>query len=149
MVKNPPSNARDVGLIPGWGTKIPHTAGQLSPHAATTELTRYRAHMPQLESPCAATTKPMHSGACVTQLEKPMHLNEELMHCNEKIPHVTTKIPCAATKTQSSQINKYKIIKKERKRDFPGGAVVGNPPTNAGGTGLSPDLGRSHMLQSN
>ena len=24
VVKNPPSNARDVGLIPGWGTKIPH-----------------------------------------------------------------------------------------------------------------------------
>ena len=23
VVKNPPSNARDMGLIPGWGTKIP------------------------------------------------------------------------------------------------------------------------------
>ena len=25
LVKNPPSKARDVGLIPGPGTKIPHT----------------------------------------------------------------------------------------------------------------------------
>ena len=33
--------------------------------------------------------------------------------------------------------------------DFPGGAVVGNPPANAGDTGLSPGLGGSHMLQSN
>ena len=33
--------------------------------------------------------------------------------------------------------------------DFPGGAVVKNPPANAGDTGSSPDLGRSHMLQSN
>ena len=33
VVKNPPSNAGDVGLIPGEGTKIPHTAGQLSPRA--------------------------------------------------------------------------------------------------------------------
>ena len=30
MVKNPPSNAGDVGLIPGWGTKIPHAMGKLS-----------------------------------------------------------------------------------------------------------------------
>ena len=33
--------------------------------------------------------------------------------------------------------------------DFPGGAVVENLPANAGGTGSSPGLGRSHMLQSN
>ena len=31
VVKNPPSNAGDVGLIPGRGTKIPYVAGQLSP----------------------------------------------------------------------------------------------------------------------
>ena len=29
-VKNPPSNAGDVGSIPGGGTKIPHAGGQLS-----------------------------------------------------------------------------------------------------------------------
>ena len=32
---------------------------------------------------------------------------------------------------------------------FPGGAVVKNPPANAGNTGSSPDPGRSHMPQSN
>ena len=30
-VKDPPSSAGDRGSIPGWETKIPHTAGQLSP----------------------------------------------------------------------------------------------------------------------
>ena len=34
-------------------------------------------------------------------------------------------------------------------RDFPGGAVVKNLPANAGDTGLSPGLGRSHMPRSN
>ena len=34
-------------------------------------------------------------------------------------------------------------------RDFPGGAVVKNPPANAGDTGSSPGLGRSPMVQSN
>ena len=34
-------------------------------------------------------------------------------------------------------------------RDFPGGAVVKNLPANAGDTGSSPGLGRSHMLRSN
>ena len=29
---------------------------------------------------------------------------------------------------------------------FPGGVVVKNPPANAGDTGSSPGLGRSHML---
>ena len=37
MLKNPPSNAGDVGLIPGQGTKIPRATEQLSPRAATTE----------------------------------------------------------------------------------------------------------------
>ena len=33
--------------------------------------------------------------------------------------------------------------------DFPGGAVVKNPPTNAGDTGSSPGPERSHMPRSN
>ena len=33
--------------------------------------------------------------------------------------------------------------------DFPGDAVVKNPPANAGDTGLSPGPGRSHMPRSN
>ena len=32
---------------------------------------------------------------------------------------------------------------------FPGGAVVDNLPANAGDTGSSPGLGRSHMPRSN
>ena len=34
-------------------------------------------------------------------------------------------------------------------RDFPGGALVKNLPANAGDTGSTPGLGRSHMLWSN
>ena len=33
--------------------------------------------------------------------------------------------------------------------DFPGDAVVKNPPANAGDTGSSPGPGRSHMPRSN
>ena len=59
MVKNPPSNAGDMGSIPGWGARIPHAAGQLSPRAATIEPTCSGAHEPQLErSPRAATKSP-------------------------------------------------------------------------------------------
>ena len=102
VVKNPPSNAEDVGSIPGRRTGIPHVTGQLSPCATTTELARhnYWARVPQWESPsaanyrahvlwnpCATTTEPTHPGACVPQLErenlnatsreKPVHYNEE------------------------------------------------------------------------
>ena len=39
------------------------------------------------------------------------------------------------------------LVKKER-GGFPGGAVVENLPANAGDTGSSPGLGRSHMPRS-
>ena len=37
--KKPASNAGDTGSVPGWQTKIPRAAGQLSPRAATPEPT--------------------------------------------------------------------------------------------------------------
>ena len=41
------------------------------------------------------------------------------------------------------------LIFKVSHSGFPGGAVVKNPPANAGDTGASPGPGRSHMLWSN
>ena len=41
------------------------------------------------------------------------------------------------------------MIIKQMWRNFPGGAVVKNPPANVGDTGSSPGQGRSHMPQSN
>ena len=40
-------------------------------------------------------------------------------------------------------------IRKGQGRGFPGGAVVENLSANAGDTGSSPGLGRSHMPRSN
>ena len=40
-------------------------------------------------------------------------------------------------------------FKKRNLWDFPGDAVVKNPPANAGDTGSIPGPGRSHMLWSN
>ena len=37
MVKNLPANAGDAGSIPGLGTKIPHSMGQLSLFTTPTE----------------------------------------------------------------------------------------------------------------
>ena len=42
-----------------------------------------------------------------------------------------------------------KLRLKKGKEGFPGGAVVENLPANAGDTGSSPGLGRSHMPRSN
>ena len=38
VVKNPPSDAGDAGLIPGQAPKVPHAVGQLNPHNAAIEL---------------------------------------------------------------------------------------------------------------
>ena len=74
VVKNLPSNAGDVGSIPGRGTKIPHAAGQLSSHTTTTELLHLieRSLVPQ-------TTEPTRFGTCAPQLEreKPACHNKE------------------------------------------------------------------------
>ena len=37
MVKHPPSNAGDLGSIPGQETQISHAVGQLGPNAAKNE----------------------------------------------------------------------------------------------------------------
>ena len=44
---------------------------------------------------------------------------------------------------------KRKKNKQNKTGDFPGGAVVKNLPANAGDTGSTPDLGRSHIKKKN
>lgn len=56
VVKNPLSNAGNVGSTPDWETKSPHATGQLSLYAAT--------------------AKPMCSGAQAPWLQKPEHHDE-------------------------------------------------------------------------
>ena len=49
VVENSPSNAGDVDLILGGGTKIPHTVGQLSLRTTTTEPVSSAARVPLRE----------------------------------------------------------------------------------------------------
>ena len=48
-----------------------------------------------------------------------------------------------------SEYEKKNQGKLKQLQGFPGGAVVKNPPADAGDTGLSPGPGRSHVLRSN
>ena len=57
---------------------------------------------------------------------------------------------CKNPQENISKLNST-ILKKETVRSswgFPGGAVVKNPPGNAGDTGWTPGPGRFHMLRS-
>ena len=51
------------------------------------------------------------------------------------------------------KIKKFKVLLEYNYKntfwDFPGGAVVKNPPASAGDMGSSPSPGRSHMPRSN
>ena len=53
------------------------------------------------------------------------------------------------TWTDLETVIQSEASQKEKNRGFPGGAVVENLPANAGDTGSSPGLGRSHMPRSN
>ena len=48
----------------------------------------------------------------------------------------------------SASSSASQFLQKTTPRDFPVGAVVGNPPANAGDMGLSPGPGGSHMPRS-
>ena len=81
---------------------------------------------------------------------------KEIIKIRAVINEIETKKTIAKiNKTKScffETINKIdkplvKLIKKKRE-GFPGGAVVKNLPANAGDTGSSPGLGRSHMPRS-
>ena len=52
-------------------------------------------------------------------------------------------------KTIQEKYDKLDFNKIKISGDFPGGAVVENLPADAGDTGSSPGLGRSHMPRSN
>ena len=60
-------------------------------------------------------------------------------------PRSPSICPWPLSSPRSSQRNFLKTLI----RGFPGGAVVKNLPANAGDTGSSPGLGRSHMPRSN
>ena len=53
-----------------------------------------------------------------------------------------------STQQKQKQTKLYFSLKK-KKWGFPGGAVVRNPPANAGDMGSTPGPGRSHMRQNN
>ena len=54
-----------------------------------------------------------------------------------------------ATKMNKKNIFNIHKVLFQKIKGFPGGAVVENLPANAGNTGSSPGLGRSHMPWSN
>ena len=60
VVKNLSSNVGDMGSIPGWGTNILHTIGQLSRHVTTREdcTLQQRVHM-LLQRPSTVKKKKM------------------------------------------------------------------------------------------
>ena len=66
MIGNLPSIARDVGLIPRQGTKIPQAVEQLSLCATTTEPVCSRAHAPKQK--LAHVPPRRHSAAKIKQI---------------------------------------------------------------------------------
>ena len=77
------------------------------------------------------------------------HSFAEVLHPTMKAHLHSKDQPCSSTSyTEPKNIidGKFKICSLQ---DFPGGAVVENPPANAGDTGSSPGPGRSHMPRSN
>ena len=74
---------------------------------------------------------------------------------NSQINNLTLYLKEPEKEQRKHKVNRRKEIIKiraeinERDQGFPGGAVVENLPANAGDTGSSPGLGRSHVPRSN
>ena len=71
----------------------------------------------------------------------------------QSLAHGGCHVTAIASASYTEAISSRKVISGAYKidgyRGSPGGAVVKNPPANAGDTGLSPGPGRSHMPRSN
>ena len=76
---------------------------------------------------------------------------EKSTYCNSPTTHFHSfSLAISFLLLRSSNRNmKPRGLSKPQVGGFPGGAVVENLPANAGDTGSSPDLGRSHMPRSN
>ena len=87
VIRHPASNARDAGMIPGWGTEIADGSRQLSPCATTRE-----ASIPQLRSVWAPESmlhsrKSLHAtreNSSSSQLEKTRVLQQRPKAVKEK-----------------------------------------------------------------
>ena len=98
-------------------------------------------------------------------LKRRSQINELLLHLEELEKEEITKSKASRRKETTkirieiNEIEKRKTVHRmnkpkswffeKRNNDFPGGAVVENPPANAGDMGSSPGPGRSHMPRSN
>ena len=83
----------------------------------------------------------MREGSCIVAL---LGSGEEIAELAFK-PDSTIAAPYSWGKKMVAQQKFFKMSAS----DFPGGAVVKNPPANAGDMGSSPGPGRSHMPRSN
>ena len=75
------------------------------------------------------------------------HPDGQLLH--EKVFNITNYQENPNQNYKISRHTCYDGYYQKDKKGFPGGAVVKNPPANAGEMGSSPGLGRSHMSRSN
>ena len=79
--------------------------------------------------------KQRHNSSCFQLLPQVQLHSYRWFH--ESLLYPYAKCPCTSLK------------KKKTNSGFPSGAVIKNLPANAGDTGSSPGLGRSHMPRSN
>ena len=68
---------------------------------------------------------------------------------NKKCGEPTVKEHCPPKRNLWLKSSTIQPLGQEGAQGFPGGTVVENLPANAGDTGSSPGLGRSHMPRSN
>ena len=133
---------------------------RLEPHPGVASKTRalrstqrLRGHQTRVQ-PLWGSSHAIYAWAGVDQMEA--ETPHPFPHSNQDVPPsapgprrqpwgVTGRAP----PSWLSKCSLYTFALKKTNRGFPGGAVVENPPANAGDTGSSPGPGRSHMPRGN
>ena len=99
-VKNPPSNAGDIGSIPGWEIRIPPAPVQLNPCAPTTE--------PQCHNWREAGMEQLEKEAHLPQPRVPLQQQKDLA-CRKEDPECCNQDQRQSKKKKTIQIKKNQV----------------------------------------
>ena len=154
----PPSGAVSAVLLlwavhwPSWSSEGPVWVGRWGRVSCSSESPRQ-----EMSDTAALQLPALHSTGGRAGTVTTIYSTAPLGTQSDILESITGQVPTASYKPTCPKLGTFRLLKaaldsaalRIKLKGFPGGAVVESLPANAGDTGSSPGLGRSHVPRSN